>query len=425
MAGVRFGFVFFIWASIFGAMVVAQFWAFATDLFNVKSGQRVFAIIAIGVSAGAWAGARAASALFNVIGPYGLMMASAAVLAMTLALSRWSAQAVPDESRSIPVENQPDTMEKWLGGFTVVARDNYLLLIGALVILLNWITATGEYVLSDWLLEITRAATEDERQVLIGAFMGDFLSWITLLGFLIQLLLVSRIILAVGISGALLIAPIVFLTGYLAIGFVPVFALLQWTLIVQKSLDYSLLNTSRNALLLPASRAAKYEAKTTIDTFFFRFGDLLSAGSILVGKQLLELTRDQFVLLNIVLATLMVLLALVIGREFSRRAASPSFNVPPQVKDTIPDAVWRSGEALNHAVPAGAFIDTDPGDVLTLSARMPDGGPLPEWLIFDARLWTFHAVPMARMEFELTIEVVAIDFDGAAVSQRFTIRMAD
>ena len=57
-AGLRFSFVFFVWASIFGVMAVTQFWAFATDLLDVKSGTRLFGVIAVGVSAGALAGAQ-------------------------------------------------------------------------------------------------------------------------------------------------------------------------------------------------------------------------------------------------------------------------------------------------------------------------------------------------------------------------------
>ena len=421
-AGVQFGFVFFVWASIFGVMVVAQFWAFATDLFNVKSGQRLFAIIAVGVSAGAWVGARTAGALFEWAGPHGLMLLAAAVLASTLLLSRWSEQAVPEESRSAPLESEAPKQQRWLGGFAIVVRDHYLVLIALLVILLNWITATGEYVLSDWLVEVSLEQGEDARQEFIGTFMADFFASITLLGFLVQILLVSRLIMALGLPVALLITPAIFFGGYLLIGFLPVFALVQWVLIVQKSLDYSLLNTTRNALLLPTERSVKYEAKTAIDTFFYRMGDLLSAGSIFIGARVLDLPREQFIVLNTLLALAMVVLAWRIGREYAGRAKSPTFNLPPRAKEPIPDVVWRSGESLLHQVSPEAFVDADPGDVLTLSARCADGSPLPQWVVFDAMTRTFRGRTWSEVQSELVIEVVASDFDGAVVTQTFILR---
>ena len=40
--GISTSFTFFVWVSIFGVMITAQFWAFAADTFNLKSGQRLF-----------------------------------------------------------------------------------------------------------------------------------------------------------------------------------------------------------------------------------------------------------------------------------------------------------------------------------------------------------------------------------------------
>jgi len=39
-------------------LVTAQFWAFANDLYDSESGKRIFPIIGIGSSLGAWIGAR-------------------------------------------------------------------------------------------------------------------------------------------------------------------------------------------------------------------------------------------------------------------------------------------------------------------------------------------------------------------------------
>src|SRR5688572_27118458 len=325
-SGIRLGFAFFIWASIFAVMVVAQFWAFATHLFSVKSGHRLFGVIAVGVSAGAWVGSRLASAGFESLGPYGLMLASAAALVAAAVLSRLARSAVPDASRSADEHSTSpsgDRLEKRLGGFALIARSRYLICIAALVVLLNWITSTGEYVLSDWLVETARTVAPDAQSVFIGRFMGNYCATITLFGFLIQLLLVSRIILVAGIVRALMVTPIAFFAGYLLIGIVPVFALVQSVLIVQRSLDYSLLNTTRSALLLPASNEVKYQAKTAIDTFFYRLGDLLATLSIFVVIRFFADSRLQLVALIVILSATMTLVAWLVGREYTRRYASP------------------------------------------------------------------------------------------------------
>jgi AAA family ATP:ADP antiporter len=322
-AGFRFGFVFFVWASIFGVMAVTQFWAFATDLFNTGSGQRLFGIIAIGVSAGAWAGARIAAAGFEAVGPYGLMLAAAFVLLAVIGLCRQARASVPAAARCLQGgEASAVAMGgagRWLGGFLLIGRSRYLVGIAALVVLLNWITSTGDYVLSSWLVDVARREAPGAPDVFIGRFMGNYCATITMVAFLVQLLLVSRVILLAGLARALMVTPVAFVAGYLLIGVVPVFMLLQAVLVVQRGLDYSLLNTARNALLLPASREVKYQAKTAIDTFFYRAGDLLSTLSVFVGIRLFAEGRMQFLWMICVLSATMALVAWLVGREYSRR----------------------------------------------------------------------------------------------------------
>jgi len=325
-AGMKLGFVFFVWGSLFSVMAVTQFWAFATDLFNVHSGERLFGLIAVGISAGAFAGAQAASALFDVIGTHGLMLAAAAALTAAIVLGARVRAAVPASAQGSDAAASPSPAGpgRWLGGFAVVARSRYLVGIAALVVLLNWITSAGDFVLTSWLVDIAGREAPGAQTEYIGRFMARYCSAVTLASFLIQLLLVSRIIQFAGLARALLLTPLAFAAGYLLVGIVPAFLLLQSVLVVQRSFDYSLLNTTRNALLLPMGREAKYQAKTAIDTFFFRAGDLLASGSIFVGLRLFEDVRAQFIWLIVGLCLTLLLVAWLIGREYARREHAAS-----------------------------------------------------------------------------------------------------
>lgn len=318
-AGVSIGFVFFVWASLFGVMAVTQFWAFAAHLFDVKAGQRLFGLIAIGVSAGALAGARIAAALFDSLGPSGLMLVSAAALMVAMSLSRQARESVPLTDRSAC---ESTSSVHWLGGFMLIGRSRYLVGIAALVVLLNWITTTGDFVLSSWLVEVAEREAPADPKAFIGAFMGEYCSFVTLIALLVQLLLVSRIIEFAGVARALVVTPLAFVAGYLLVGIVPLFLMLQAVLVVQRSFDYSLLSTARNALMLPTSIEAKYQAKTAIDTFFYRLGDLLSSASVYVGVRLFDDARYQFLWLILVLAVTMTVVAWLVGREYARRTGA-------------------------------------------------------------------------------------------------------
>ncbi len=338
-AGMKLGFVFFVWGSLFSVMAVTQFWAFATDLFNVQSGERLFGLIALGISSGAFAGAQAASALFDVIGTHGLMLAAAAALTAAIVLGARVRAAIPESAQGCDAAaTRPAARRgRWLGGFAVVARSRYLVGIAVLVVLLNWITSAGDFVLTSWLVEIAGREAPGAEAEYIGRFMARYCSAVTLVSFLIQLLLVSRIIQFAGLARALLLTPLAFAAGYLLVGIVPAFLLLQSVLVVQRSFDYSLLNTTRNALLLPMGRDAKYQAKTAIDTFFFRAGDLLASGSIFVGLRLFEDVRAQFIWLIVGLSLTLLLVAWLIGREYARRER--------EVSGLLAGDSFRSGRA--------------------------------------------------------------------------------
>jgi AAA family ATP:ADP antiporter len=51
--GVSLGVVFYLWVGLFNVMLVAQFWAFANDIYTQKKGERLFGVVGIGASLGA------------------------------------------------------------------------------------------------------------------------------------------------------------------------------------------------------------------------------------------------------------------------------------------------------------------------------------------------------------------------------------
>jgi AAA family ATP:ADP antiporter len=328
--GFRVGFPFYVYAGIVGVMATSQFWAFATDLLTVNAGQRLFGIIAFGVSVGGLLGAQLAKLLFPLLGPGGLMLLSAAMFLASLPLCKLASDSIPPGARAKPPEPGLEPARVPLGGLGMVFKDKYLVTLAVLVMLLNWIATTGEYVMSDYVVDLSMALPEDQRQAMIAAFMGDLFAWITVLSTTFQLLLVSRIIIIFGVKIAVAIPPFVFAAAFLGMTLLPVLWVMKWGVIAIKSLDYSLLNTCRNALLLPTSRAAKYEAKTAIDTFFFRCGDLAAAGTVYLGANILGWDHVEFLIFDTVGATLMLVIAIIAGRAYARKISDPGFTLPAE-----------------------------------------------------------------------------------------------
>ena len=63
------GVAFYIWIGVFNMVVVAQFWAFANDLYTTERGKRLFPLVGVGASLGASSARRLAAYFFEGIGP--------------------------------------------------------------------------------------------------------------------------------------------------------------------------------------------------------------------------------------------------------------------------------------------------------------------------------------------------------------------
>src|SRR5689334_12272333 len=81
-AGAREGVVFYIWVGIFNVFIISQVWAFANDIYTEGQGKRLFPLIGVGSSLGAWLGAQGAERLVSVLNtsPYQLQLLAAVIL---------------------------------------------------------------------------------------------------------------------------------------------------------------------------------------------------------------------------------------------------------------------------------------------------------------------------------------------------------
>ncbi len=429
LSGVRIGVPFFIWVGVFSVMLLAQFWAFAADLFNVKTGQRLFAVIAVGSALGAWTGSQLSARLFALVGPYQLMLASAAVLACVVWISTRVERSVPEGSRPVYAESRPAAKPTGLheirGGFEVVLRNRYLLLIAVFVALINWVNSTGTYILAKFVSEhaaaLVAAGDAASTQEAIARIYGDYYAWVTLLQLLLQMFVVSRVLRHFDVRGALLVLPVLMVASYGLIAVLPVFSLVRLMMVLENGANYSLHTTTCHSLFLPVTREEKYVGKTTIDTFFWRFGDLLHALMIFLVSNRLGLGVTAVLMANLGLALLALALAVAIGRQHRREVRENLNNVAPQAGTPLRDVYVPAGQMLVFSVPEDTFVDPDPGDTLSYFARSADGGALPAWLRFDRQQRTFMLCPPEGCDGTVAVELVATDIDGERVSLRFRV----
>jgi AAA family ATP:ADP antiporter len=305
------GVAFFIWVGIFNMSLVAQFWAYANDIYAKEAGDRLFPMIVIGQTAGAPLGAFIAGHLFRAgFTPQVILQISAALLAAGVLLY------VAINARVTPRARERVEALAGGGGFGLVMKSGYLRVIAAMMILLNGVNTTGEYFVSHLATDHARALAAADAsfnaQAYLGSFYGDYQFWVNVTAFVLQAFVASRLVRYQGLRGVLLALPLIALGGYSVIAAGVGFAVVRWIKTAENATDYSIMNTARQLLWLPTSRDEKYKAKQAIDTFFVRSGDLLSAAIVFLGTSVLQLSISRFAMVTVILIILWIGAALLV-----------------------------------------------------------------------------------------------------------------
>jgi AAA family ATP:ADP antiporter len=322
--GLPISILFFLWIGIFNLMIVAQFWSFANDVYTKEEGERLFVIVGFGASLGAVVGARVADRLIEPLGINPLLLLGALLLVAQLLLTnhidrRERDRRPPPTRPAVPVA-KPSTGGN---GFAIVFRSRYLLLIAIMLMLLNLVNTTGEYILGSIVEHAAKAAVEEGRAAglsqgqLIGDFYSKYFTMVNVLGLLLQLFVVSRVVKYLGVGIAVMILPLISLTAYNVLFFFPLLPAVLGAKVVENSTDYSLNNTVRNMLFLPCTYEEKFSAKQAIDSFFVRTGDVISAAVVFAGTTWLALQPRGFAAVNALLVVGWLLLAWLVGRAYA------------------------------------------------------------------------------------------------------------
>jgi ATP:ADP antiporter, AAA family len=323
--GVPLAIVYFVWIGVFNLMIVSQFWSFANVIYSKDEGERLFAIVGFGASLGAVVGARAAARLIEPFGINELMLLGAAVLVGQVLLTNHIDRLDHARRGATRVESKPEVKKgPSANAFTMVFRTRYLLLMGLMLMLLNLVNTTGEYILGS-IAKATASNTIAAGQAgglsegeLIGQFYSNYFTYVNILGLLLQMFVVSRVVKRFGVPWAVMILPLISLGAYNIIAFYPILTAVLAAKVAENATDYSLNNTVRNMLFLPLTYEQKFSAKQAIDSFFVRMGDVLSAGLVFLGTGVLALSTRGFAAVNAVLVLILLAMAWDVGRTYRR-----------------------------------------------------------------------------------------------------------
>jgi AAA family ATP:ADP antiporter len=325
------GIVFYLWVGMFAVFVVAQFWAFAADLYDEERGNRLLPMIAIGATAGGAVGSLLLEKLVSS-GSEVLLLALVPLAASIWLTRRADAAEGSVAKRPATATSTALAFDDRRGALRLVFGNRYLLAVGLIMLITNWVKTNGDNQLFDLVQQTLQGQVE--AQALAGdavkafvkkntaAYFGGFYLWVNLIALALQAVVASRILKYGGFAALFLLLPVIALLSYSAMVLLPLLAVVRTSQAAVNATDYSIHNTARHVLWLPMSQSVKFKGKPTVDSLFVRAGDGMAAVTVLLGVQLLSASIRTYVTLNVVLSVLWLVAAVWVVREHGRMVGS-------------------------------------------------------------------------------------------------------
>ena len=266
---------FYVLGLILGILLISQFWTLANDIYDARHAKRLFGFIGGGASLGGATGAAITAAVVTRVGTNNLLLVGAAVMLLCLALVVWIVRREERAGRS-----GTGVEAEGVGGseaIRMLGESRHLQLIAVII----GCAAMGGAIIEQQLNMAAESRLGQDADG-ITQFLAQVTVYLSLIGFVIQVTLTSRVHRLLGIGFALVILPV----GLGTTAVVMLFNAGLWApafgRVLDTSLRYTVDKTTREILFLPLPAAIKYRAKPFVDVTMDRFAKALGALLVLV-----------------------------------------------------------------------------------------------------------------------------------------------
>ena len=208
------GFVFYVWVSIFTALMPSLFWLLANYVFYANEGRRLFPVVMAGGLFGSIVVVATTSVLVGFIGTPALLLTAAGLLVGIAALIRSNVaherERMSERRAEIARQEKSRVIRSDENPWTLIARSRYLSML-AILIVLTPTTST----LVDYQFNTVVDQSFDSMDALTG-FFGTFFAAINVVAFVLQLVFVGRLLGRFGVAAGLVMLPVALLGSSLS-----------------------------------------------------------------------------------------------------------------------------------------------------------------------------------------------------------------
>ena len=300
-------YMLYIWAGIFSAISITQFWLIANDAFNPRQAKRLFGFVLSGGTLGAILAGGLSRGLVHTIGTQNLFLVTALQLlgcAIIAGQINFQGLAAGDSS------NIPSADQNIGSAFTSIRRNKHLTLLTMIVGVTVLATNLVDFQFKS-LINQTYKATDA-----LTSFFGAYHAYINIITIFFQLLVTGRVLKRFGVGVAILVMPVGLFLGSATILFHPVL----WAGVFVKTCDdifsRSIYRWGTEILYIPIPGSVKLKAKTFIDIVVARALKGVAGFLLLFLTLVGSLSIRQLSIPIIALLAVWVFLCIRIYREY-------------------------------------------------------------------------------------------------------------
>ena len=289
------GWIWYWFVESFGSLIIALFWAFATDITPAESAKKGFFFVIMLGQVGGMLIPTIVTRIplwYDVSNAYAVALCGLLIF-MIIPLVAFFMKAVPLSQLKgygeKVVEKEVKTEEKkgllpylfdifmsFFEGLWLLVSRPYLLGIFGIITFYEIIVTVFDYYFK--IMAESQILDKAEK----AAFLGSYATYTNFATFLCLVFGISKIQKKLGLTASLMLMPLMVTLAVGVFRFYPSLQPLFWLMVLSKAVNYALNSPSQKQLYIPTSEQARYKSQAWIESFGSRGA---KAGGSIINKQ--------------------------------------------------------------------------------------------------------------------------------------------
>jgi len=260
------GWVWYVFVESFGSLLVALFWAFATDITSAESAKKGFFLVIMFGQIGGIFGPVLTKIpkYFHVSNAYSVV--GCGILILLIIPFVWIFMRTVPASQMKGFEGDAKEKEHeaepgFFEGLTLMLSKPYLLGIFGIISFYEIIVTVFDYYFK------LMAQTQILDKAVKLAYLGDYAQFANFGTMLCLVLGISNVQKYLGLTASLVLMPILVGGAVAVFRFYPVLQPLFWLMVASKAVNYALNSPTMKQLYIPTTKDVRYKSQAWIETF--------------------------------------------------------------------------------------------------------------------------------------------------------------